>query len=556
MPSPQIAMQQVGLGGVLKQYRVVVPPNQREYSWEEEVQTLFEDLTRAIADGDDEYFLGTVVTIPRAPDILEVVDGQQRLATSTILLAEIRNYLLVTEPLIAESVSRYLVDIDRPTRERIPKLQLNTIDNDYFRTMLTREPTDPQPEPLRYSNRLIRDAFEAARKHVRNIVAGSNPKDHGNMLDRWVTFIEHSAEVILLKVPSAANAYKMFETLNARGLPTSQSDLVKNYLFGQSGARLNEAQEKWSLMRGALESLDEDDITVTFLRHALIASHGHLRETEVYDTVQGLARGPQQTVILLTRLESLATSYVAIFNPEQDKWNSYPDTVRQAIRTLKLFNIRPMRPLMLAIAARFSEKETAAAFQAFIAWGVRLVIAASTRSGSVELPFSAAAHAVFTREIKDTKSLRDRLRAVIPNDQQFQQAFEIATVSKASLARYYLRSLERTAKGEPNPYFTVTEDREVINLEHVLPERREDGWPQFDDETAAANVRRIGNLALLRVKPNSDLKSKAFHEKLAVYTETPYELTRQISTVADWTAERIAERQKGLAALAVKTWPA
>ena len=63
--------------------------------------------------------------------------------------------------------------------------------------------------------------------------------------------VEHSATVILLKVPNDVNAYKMFETLNDRGLRTSQADLVKNYLFGQSGSRLGEAQQKWALMSGA-----------------------------------------------------------------------------------------------------------------------------------------------------------------------------------------------------------------------------------------------------------------------------------------------------------------
>src|SRR5438046_2104140 len=98
-------MNQIGLGGVLKQFRLVVPPNQREYSWEEEVTTLFQDLTKAILDGEGEYFLGTVVTIPRTPELLEIVDGQQRLATTAILLAEIRNYLVGREDIIAEAIT-------------------------------------------------------------------------------------------------------------------------------------------------------------------------------------------------------------------------------------------------------------------------------------------------------------------------------------------------------------------------------------------------------------------------------------------------------------------
>ena len=77
---------------------------------------------------------------------------------------------------------------------------------------------------------------------------------------------------MLLKVPDDADAYKMFETLNDRGLRTSQADLVKNYLFGKSGERFAEVQSRWSFMRGALEALDEEDITINFLRHALVLS--------------------------------------------------------------------------------------------------------------------------------------------------------------------------------------------------------------------------------------------------------------------------------------------
>jgi len=110
MPEPngRIEFQEIGLGGILKAYRLKVPSNQREYSWtEREVTTLFTDLAKAISnERTEDYFLGTIVTIPRAHDVLEVADGQQRLATTAILLAEIRNYLKPNEELIAESIER------------------------------------------------------------------------------------------------------------------------------------------------------------------------------------------------------------------------------------------------------------------------------------------------------------------------------------------------------------------------------------------------------------------------------------------------------------------
>jgi len=347
----------------------------------------------------------------------------------------------------------------------------------------------------------------------------------------------------------------MFETLNDRGLKTSQADLVKNYLFGQSGNRLTEAQQKWALMRGALESLEEEDITVTFLRHALIGIRGYLREGEVYEAVQAIAKGSQSSVQFLNILETLASIYVAIFNPEHEKWNTYADSIRRAIQTLNILNIKPMRPLMLAVASKLPPKEANEAFRMFISWGVRLMIASSTRSGSVEGPIDAAAKRVFSGDILTASALKKELAGILPVDAQFRQAFEVATVSKAILARYYLRSLEMASKKESNPWFIPNDDKQAINLEHVLPDRPGKNWKQFDEETARLYVKRIGNLALLLAKSNSDLRSADFKTKKAVYKDSPYELTRQISTVSDWNQDRISERQKGLAELALKAWP-
>ncbi|MDE0312045.1 MAG: DUF262 domain-containing protein [Caldilineaceae bacterium] len=552
----QIAFQQIGVAGVLKQYRLVVPPNQREFSWTaNEVTTLLQDFSKAISDGDSEYFLGTLVTIPRSPALLEVVDGQQRLATTAILLAAIRNYLRETEKLISESIDNgFLTDIDRKRRERISKLQLNLDDNEFFRYRIASD-THSDVTPSRSSHKLIDDAFNQCSKHVKRIVAGFDRRDHGDVLDKWIEFVEHGAQVILLKVPSDVNAYKMFETLNDRGLKTSQADLIKNYLFGQSRERLSEAQQKWARMRGSLESLEENDITVTFLRYALITLRGYLREKQVYDAVQEKVKGPQDAIEFLTELEMLAASYVTIFNPEHERWNKYPDSTRRAIQTLNLLNIRPLRPLMLAVAHQFESISAAEAFRIFISWGVRLMIASSTRSGSVERPLADAAHLIQTGVIRKPDALKRKLSGTIPTDEQFRQGFESARVSKALLARYYLRSLEMAAKREPTPWFIPNDDRQTINLEHVLPQRPQDNWPMFDDEAVKLYAKRIGNLALLLAKSNSDLKSASFAEKREVYKKSPYKLTSQIADVPSWTETTIVERQKDLADLALRAWP-
>ena len=553
MDNATFGFSQLGLASILGQNQLTVPPNQRDYSWTvREVKTLFQDLARSIADDDSNYFLGTIVTIPRVDGRLEVVDGQQRLATTAIMLAEIRNYLQDKDPMIAQSVDGEILNvIDRSTRARVPRLRLNLDDNEYFRARLTNE--KPIPSPSKPSHELIDQAFHEARGQVERIVSGFDAKDHGDTLNRWINFMQQRARAVLLQVPNDADAYRMFETLNDRGLRTSQSDLVKNYLYGRAGDRIDEVQQRWSLMRGALETIEDEDITIQFLRHSLTLIQGFVREHEVYEAVQRLAKAPQPVVTFTGELESLASSYVAIYNADHEKWNR-SDATRKAVEVLNLFDIKPLRPLILAVAKRFDETETEKATKFCISVSVRLMIASSTRTGSVEEGLAEAAHKIFSRNITTADDLKRQLASLTPSDATFLTAFENATVSNRKLARYYLRSMELSAKGEREPWHIPNDDRSEINLEHVLPEKPEGNWPKFSDDEVKLYYKRIGNLCLLRATDNSTAKSASFATKAPVYANSPYELTKQISTTEDWTVVEIADRQKTLAPIAVTTW--
>lgn len=553
----QIGLEQLGIGGVLRQYSLIVPPNQREYSWtEREVSDLFHDLNRAISEEASEYFLGSIVTIPKKLGTLEVVDGQQRLATTAILLAAIRNYLQnkEREKLIVEDIeNNFLTVIDRDARDRVSRLRLNVADAGFFDERVLRNNQNAAKSAI--SHTLIGEAAELARQYVSGLVRAHDEKHHGDVLNRWVGFILHRAIVILLKVPSDANAYKMFETLNDRGLRTSQSDLVKNYLFGESGERLPEAQQKWTSIKSLLESLDDDDITINFLRQMLISLYGYLRQPDVYEIVQRHARGAASTLQFLTKLESGATDYVAMLNPEHQKWNRYPTSTRRAIQTLILLGMKPMRPVILSISRAFDPPEADKALRMLVNLSVRFLIVGGARSGSVEQALATAARDISEGKITTARQLLDSLGKIAPKDPELKAQFTVATVSQASLARYYLRALELTVKGDPFPCFVPNENEDVINLEHVLPKNPEGNWPQFTADQADALYRRLGNMALLQAKQNADLRSAAFAEKKLVFAASPYELTNQISRANDWTPDAIDDRQKVMADLALKTWP-
>lgn len=217
-----------GIASSLKGARFAVPPNQREYSWEaEHAVDLFQDIANSVQKGKPHYFLGTIVLSSR-PDVPEVVDGQQRLATTTILLAAIRDRLkTLGEDILCTSIENdFLYTVDRDNREIVPRLTLNTLDRDFFRDrVLAREDSTARKKAVaieavkkKPSHRRIETACSLAIKRVDQILAGHPESRHADRLNEWLTYLESSACVILLTVPDELNAYVMFETLNDRGL--------------------------------------------------------------------------------------------------------------------------------------------------------------------------------------------------------------------------------------------------------------------------------------------------------------------------------------------------
>lgn len=551
----QIHFEHAGLGSILSRHRLVLPPNQREYSWEERhVKQLLEDIAKTISDNEAGYFLGTLVTIPRGGEVLEVIDGQQRLATTSIILVAIRDFLIGKDTMAVEAIDNtFLNGIDLQRRIRVPHLKLNIDDHELFEWLL--KPEGKRPALTKPSHRRILLAHEIATAYVKRVVAPYSPKDQPDELVKWVSFIKDKALAVLVRVADGANAYKMFETLNDRGLKTSQADLIKNYLYGMAGSRFAEVQARWSYMRSVLEGLTEEDITVTFLRHALTVQCGMVRVAKVYETVQAMARNESTALAVATTLENLANVYVATFNPEHEKWNGYSDKVRKSIEVFNLLSIKPFRPLMLAIASKFDKKETASAYLFLVSLSVRLVIASGTTSGSIDELSSAASLDIFTEKIKTAAALKKALSDITPSDANFKETAASAKVSQPRLARYYLRSLEMAAKGEKEPYFIPLDDRAVINLEHILPQKPMGNWPTFTEEETDLYVNRLGNQMLMRATENSGAKSDGFSEKKLLYAKSPYTLTSQVCEFSDWTPQTISQRQNALAELALKTWP-
>jgi hypothetical protein len=112
-----------------------------------------------------------------------------------------------------------------------------------------------------------------------------------------------------------------------------------------------------------------------------------------------------------------------------------------------------------------------------------------------------------------------------------------------------------TAKEDPEPELIPNDEQEAINLEHVLPENPGDNWPETDPDVASAYYRRIGNMVLLKASQNSVIGNSSFAEKKPLMKASGYVLTSAVGKKHSWGVKEINERQKSLAALAVRTWP-
>lgn len=559
LPSRQIDFELLGIGTVLKRNRLIVPLNQREYSWgHRHVEELFQDLTDAIASNKQAYFLGAIVLTLGTNGDLEIADGQQRLATTTILLAAIRDYYYhKADNDMVRDLNDFLYTFDRETREDNPRLSLNVTDHEFFFQRVLREPNDNLREavsPTKPSHELLDHAAIFAEQHVQSILSPLSESAKTEHLNRWLGFIEDSAQVITLKVSDDMNAYVMFETLNDRGLRVSQTDLVKNYLFQESGTRTTEAQDRWSSMHGSLEGLDDDGATIAFLRHLLISIHGPVRERDVLERVRQHVRGRGRAIDFLDILSSAAGDYVDLQTPTSVKWSTNSIRMGRLIRDLTLLRVTPLRPLILAVVRHYDMEQIEQAFRRFISWSARWLIAGGARSGGVETAIGLAAKAVTSGEIGSVDALSDKLAAVVPNNSSFELSFRTFTVANHRLARYYLRSLEVACVDDSEPEWIPNDDT-VITLEHILPQRPGANWPGIEAAIHTTYFKRLGNVGLLAQTPNSSVGNAPFEDKKTVFAASEYQLTREISTEDVWGPAEIEERQDRLSKLAVTAWP-
>lgn len=545
---PSIEFKQERAGHFIADNFLGVPIYQRSFAWERvHIQELFDDIKNSYPQ---DYFIGTIVVTDKT-SYYEIVDGQQRLASIYLFYVVVRDLLKSDDHSKWQYIeNRYLFKEALREEETQQKLRLNASDNDFLLNRILK--SEDRFLPSKESHKRILEAYEQIKQFVE---AEYRSKGLDGLFD-LIDFIEKQLTIIVVIVSDEVNAFTVFETLNDRGLALSQTDLIKNYLFNKAYDRLNEAQEKWARFTGAIESAIDEEEILQYIRYFWSSKNGLVREKELFKEIKSKILNKNQAITLLNNLERGVELYLALLNPNHPLWKDYPAECSNSIAELRELGLIQPLPLLFAILDIFINKDDVAnSFKLIISWSVRNLITGVTGAGLLEKEYSNQAKLINEGKIKNFNQLKTSIIKMIPTDDQFKAAFKIAAVSKAYIARYYLRKLEETYRATKE--LSPLQHPEKVNLEHILPENPRDlikNWPKFDEPSHKTYVKRIGNLTLISNKLNEQASNGCFNDKRDIYKESEIEITRAISNYLEWTPDLIEKRQEEFATRAIEVW--
>jgi hypothetical protein len=541
-----------------------VPAYQRDYSWKQEHwEDLWEDLCTVEANREDHY-MGTIVLEIGERKQFRVIDGQQRMATLSILILACVDYLYslageggdaaANKERAALLESSYLGAKDPSSLRITPKLKLNANDDDFFQLNLAqRKPPQGGVRGLRDSERLLWGCFQFFTGKVREKFS---TRKKGEEVAAFVgEIVTERLVFISVRVQDQLSAYTVFETLNARGLELTETDLLKNYLLSLAD-RLSKSQmepvlRQWARItaRVGIASFPE------FLRHHLNSQRGYVRQKQLFKTIKKDVTSLDEVFALLDWLEKDAAWFEGLNDPASQFWLDYQGA-KEHVRVLNLFNVSQYTPLVLAAKDVFTAPQDLVEI-------LRYCAVVSVRFNGVSRRSTHLLEEIYNRAAVDVRqgrastlvAVRLALRPIYIPDEDFEADFAALRLRNRSTSgkrlRYILAKLEKQLSGAD-----ITDEGMTATVEHILPENPgEAGWEHFTSEAHERSYERVGNYSLLERGLNGQQAGNAgFAQKLAVYAKSQYRTSTDLGKFTDWTEETITKRQADMAKVAKSIW--
>jgi hypothetical protein len=542
-----------------------VPRFQRDYSWTaEEWEDLWEDIHETLSAPDrTAHYMGYLVLQSTDDKTFDVIDGQQRLTTLSIfILAVLKNMQrlidagtdAVANKRRKEQITQtYIGYLDPVTLVARPKLVLNRNNNAYYQNHLV--PLGHLPvRGFRASEHLLRKAFEWFDNRVAEDL-NKNTGEPGRYLAKLVEDISDRLFFTVTTVTDELNAYKVFETLNVRGVQLSATDLLKNFLFSvldggaeAAGHNVRNLEERWEAVVDRLQSENFPQ----FLRDHWNSRHIFVRQSDLFKTIRAKVNTPQNVFQLLREMEEDLDTFLALSSPEVPDWSQEN---KNCVRLLHLLRLHQPFSLLLAGRRVFSSADFSGLLRAIVTISMRYNVICSHSTGDQERKYNQISERIAKNELTHLPPALQAMRSIYPDDASFRAAFSEKTIrTKDSrnnrIVRFILCALEKNISGKDYDFSSS-----AYNIEHVLPQNAPDGWGGLGHDDAEALIYRLGNMTLLQAGPNKDLGTVVYAQKRDVYRQSGFATTNRLAEhYTDWTAASIASQQKWMAKQAATVW--
>lgn len=537
----------------------IVPRFQRDYSWEEEHwEDLWYDLDNL--DQEDFHYMGYLVLQNSPTNEYIVIDGQQRLTTLSIIALAVIQHIqeLIEKDIEAKNneerkkllMDSYLGYKDPTSLVAKSKLTLNRNNNDFYQSYIMRFRKPTTKGKLKPSEKLLIEAVEYFYKKIKlKFAVNISGEKLADFLDKKAA---NQLVFTFITVDNDLNAYKVFETLNSRGVRLSPTDLLKNYLFmvaAQNGETdIDQAERQWQSINNILGNIE----FTTYLRHFWNSKNTIARKQNLFKVVKNSITTADQAFTLLDELENNAQLYAAFSQPEDDIWKQADQ--HEYIRQLKLFGVTQCYPLLLVAYKKFDANEYARLLRCCVVIAFRYNVIGGLNPNKLEDEYNKTAKDVYAGNLTNTRDVFKNLKSVYISDEEFETAFSsksIVTKGKGTrLVRYILFSLENQISNKKYDFSDSS-----ITIEHILPENPSQDWETyFNIEDQIQYMFRLGNYTLLEESKNKDCFNSLYPKKKEIYKSSNYKITAQDSVYDEWIPEKISERQKKLAKYAKTVW--
>lgn len=536
-----------------------IPGYQRPYAWtEEETGILFDDLYEFFqTEAVDNYFLGSIVLIKdENKSYADVIDGQQRLTTLSILFSVMANSFH-TEA-YRNNCKKYLQE-EGNILEGIaaqPRIFLRDWDQDFFSKYIQ----DIQLDALVQIDPVTLDT--EAKRHIQKNCTVLREKfsevfNDENDLLKFTQFILTRCFLVVVSTPNQESAFRVFSVMNSRGLDLLPTDIIKSMTIGKLP---KDEEQKYTEKWEELENLTgRDGFNEVFTHTRTIFAKERPKKNLLDEFKEYVIKQTSPKSLVDEYLIPYTEAYVCLKNCDFSSTQN-AEEINELLLWLNKTNNHDWMPP--AIKFLTDHKNDSVYILWFIRKLERLASYLLVTAKDVNQRMERYKWILVEMESRPDNNLTAPLENIELTDwekQQFIDALNGEIYSMTAKRRnYIIQRLDSFLSDGGATYNT-----KLFTIEHVLPQHpsADSEWMKLwpDTQTQRFWLNKIANLVPLTRQRNSAAQNYDFNTKKIKYFQSKngtssYTLTTQVINIAAWTPEVVEARQKDLEEIFISKW--